>query len=55
MLERNESFTDWTKHHLQEIQGISPRLLVAHLISQPSLGISPIIDEEVGKLKLCLI
>jgi hypothetical protein len=59
MLERSGSFTDWTEHHLQEIQEISPCLLVAHLISEPSLGISPIwtpiIDEEVGKLKLCPI
>jgi hypothetical protein len=26
MLERSEGFADWTKHHIQGIQGISPRV-----------------------------
>jgi hypothetical protein len=38
MLESSEGLADWTKHHIQEIQGIHPHVSVDHPISQPNFG-----------------
>jgi hypothetical protein len=49
-------FADWTKHNLQEIQGICPNVSGRPSIIQPTLDISPIwtpvITAEVKKLQL---
>jgi hypothetical protein len=58
MLERSKGLADQTKHHVQEIQGISPtHLWSLYPISQLSLNIPPIWNpitvEDVITLQLC--
>jgi hypothetical protein len=53
MLERSEGLVDRTRHHIQEIkESAHMSLVLEHLISQPSLDISPIITSDVRKLQL---
>jgi hypothetical protein len=56
MYERSEYAEDRAEHHLKEIEGTDQMSLVGHLISQPSLDISPIctpiIAAEIRKVQL---